>query len=264
MKTRHYGGLVVAALVVAALCAVCWTQARVDPCDPGLIQPEQDPNGYRFRGDDRCEGVYLQPLAGSAALLFASFTEAFQAFDPRAGRNLQLEWTPVKGAGPTRLRAYGLRRRQYYRMDTERPAGTRSYAWPTTILSNLDLSRPLLGVVAWNEVNVGSQSRRVYLPLRIGAATAQGDPLVYELILVANVELTEVSLTLSLVDDEGRVRQVYLRNQPLGYGYYPSNQGIRVPITALGQSGLHRLEVAAKQRDLGSSTAELWFYHPGK
>jgi hypothetical protein len=250
-------------LFIAAMLGISWSAVAADPCDPGLIQPKQDPNAYQFRGD-RCEGIYLQPLAGSAALLFASFTEAFQAFDPRADRSLQLEWIPVEGAGPTRLRAYGLRSRQYYRMDADRPAGMRSYSWPTTILSNLDLSRELLGVIAWNEVNVGSQSRRVHLPLRIGAETARVDLWAYQLILVANVELTEVSLTLTLVDDAGRDRHVYLREHPLGYGYYPPNQGIRVPITGLNQSGFHRLKVAAKQRDRGSSTDEFWFYHPRK
>ena len=249
-------------LIIAAALGISWSAAAADPCDPALVVRTEDPNGYRERGD-RCEGLYLQPLAGSAALLIASFTEVFQEFNPRAASHLQLEWKTVDGATPTRLRAYSLIRRQYYRMDAERPAGIRSYSWPTTLLSTLDLSRKSLGVVAWNEVDIGPQSRRVYLPLRIGAGAAPATPGGYELILVANVELTAVFVTLSRVDEDDRVQHSYMSKRPLEYGYYPPQQGIKIPIPGLNQAGVHKLEVSAMQRDRGSSTAEFWFYHPG-
>jgi hypothetical protein len=248
--------------VIAALLGIASSAIGADPCDPSLIQLPNDPNGYRLRGD-RCEGIYLEPLAGSASLLIASFTEVYSEFDAHVDPTLPLEWTLLDVARPTQLRAYGLRLRQYYRMDAERPAGARAYAWPTTILGNLNLSQRLLGAVAWQEAEVDSQGRRVHLPLRVGSDGRRGNPGVYALVLLAGVELTEVFLTLSRLDENGSARQVYLRKQPLGYGYYPAHQGIPVPLSGLNERGLHKLEVAATQRDLGSATTEFWFYHPG-
>jgi hypothetical protein len=252
--TRHYWGL-----IIAAVFGLAWPQAAAGPCDPSLTPIVGDPNGYRLRGD-RCEGVYLQPLKGSAALMIASFTEAYLEFDARARPTLTLEWTSLEDSGPTRLRAHSLRAREYYRMDAERPVGTGSYSWPTTILGNLSLSRKSLGILAWNEVKVDQSDKRIHVPLRVGATpllrSAQ-----YDLVVIADVELTEIFLTLSLVNQDGQTREVYLKRQPLGYGYYPARQGIKIPISRLNRAGLHRLELGATQRDGASATAEFWFYH---
>jgi hypothetical protein len=248
--------------VAVALVGMAWSVSSASPCDPALIQPRDDPNGYRLRGD-RCEGIYLQPLSGSAALLVVSFTEAYGAFDPRAELSVPLDWTPLDAGRPTWLRAYGLRLRQYYRMDAERPAGVHAYAWETAILGNLGLSRRLLGAVAWQEATVGSQAQRIHLPLRIASTGRAAHSGSYELTLLAGVELTEVFVTLSRMDEDGRAHQTYLQKRPLEYGYYPPHQGIAVPISNLTQRGVHRLEIAAKQRDLESATAEFWFFHPG-
>jgi hypothetical protein len=237
--------------------AMLWLQAAPSPCDPRLVQPGTDPNGYRLRGD-RCEGVFVQPVAGSASLLVASFVETFAEFNPRTTSTLPLVWSPAQPSKPTLLRAYGLRRRQYYRMDAERPAGIRSYTWPATILGNLDLSRQFLGVLAWNEIDVGGQARRVYLPLAVGATpNAPGGS--FELQLVAGTELTEVYLTLAAVSETGATRRTYWQRRRLGRSFYPAQQPITIPITGLEESGLHRLDIAVAQRDGGSANAEVWF-----
>jgi len=243
----------------AVLAAMLWLQAAQSPCDPRLVQPGNDPNGYRLRGD-RCEGVFVQPVAGSASLLVASFVESFADFNPRTTASLPLVWAPAEPSKPTFLRAYGLRRRQYYRMDAERPAGIRSYTWPATILGNLDLSRQFLGVLAWNEIDVGGQARRVYVPLKVGAMPgASGGS--FELQLVSGTELTEVYLTLAAVNEAGVTRRTYWQRRPLGHSFYPAQQPITIPITGLDQSGLHHLEIAVVQRDGGSANAEVWFAH---
>lgn len=234
-----------------------WLQAVQSPCDSRLVQPGNDPNGYRLRGD-RCEGLFVQPVAGSASLLVASFVESFSDFNPRATSTLPLAWAPAEPSKPTFLRAYGLRRRQYYRMDAERPAGVRSYAWPATILGNLDLSRQFLGVLAWNDIEVAGQARRVYVPLRVGGVTGASSGS-FDLQLVAGTELTEVYLSLAALDERGATRRAYWQRRPLGRSFYPSQQPIAIPITGLDQTGLHRLEIAAVQRDGGSANAEVWF-----
>ena len=245
--------------IVAGMLAV---QAASSPCDPALAQASSDPNGYRLRGD-RCEGLYIQPVSGRASLVVASFVEAFADFDARNTRELRLDWTPASPSTPTFLRAYGLRRRQYYRMDATPPAGSRSYLWPATILGNLDLSRQYLGIVAWTDMATSAQSnRRVYLPLRVGGGSnvERG----YELAIVPGVELTEVYLTLAAVSEDGRPLRSYMQRQPLRHGYYPAQQAIMVPLTGVDRIGLHRLDIAVTQRDGGSANTEVWFLHTGR
>ena len=239
----------VAALTVM-LFGVCALLSAADPCDPRLVQPPTDPDGYRLRGD-RCEGIFIRQVSGSASLLIASFTQGFAEFNPRQGGVLPLDWTPAAASKATKLRAYGLRRRQYYRMDTEQPPGTRVYRWPATVLGNLDISKRFLGVVAWNELEVGSQTRPVYLPLRIGTEPPRAGQHEYQLILVSDVELMEVFLSLAAVDVNGKAGRYLMKDRPLGYGYYPREEAIRIPLSNLDLAGLHRLEVAATQRDGG-------------
>ena len=248
------------ALVVFAVLAAVSTRAAVNPCDPLLVQPETDPNGYRLRGD-RCEGVFVRQVSGSASLLIASFTRNFAEFDPRSGKDLRLEWVVASEARPTTLRAHGLRRRQYYRMDAERPPGTRSYTWPTTVLGNLDISRRFLGVLAWTDMDIGSGSRRVHLPLQVGSEPFRSPLRGYELILVPEVELTEIFLTLSSIGD-GPARTRF-RDRPLSYGYYPQLQGVRIPISDLDRTGVYSLQIGATQRNGASTTTGFWFYHAG-
>ena len=247
--------------ILAGLAALLVLQTAAPPCDPRLVTPGNDPNGYRLRGD-RCEGLYVQPIAGSASLLVASFVAAFADFDARRVVDLRLDWTPASPFQPTFIRAYGLRRRQYYRMDTARAPGVRSFTWPATILGNLSLSRQFLGIVAWNEMDVGAQPRRVYVPLRIGAGAAVAGG--YELALVPSVELTEVYVSVAAVDGDGRTQRSYVQRRPLGFGYYPAQEPIRIPVAGLEQAGLHRIDIAVTQRDGGSANAEVWFVHAGR
>ena len=87
------------------------------------------PQGYRLRGD-RCEGIYAQPVSGSSTLLVASFTEAFEDFNPSSQDKLSIEW-PSFAKTPIRLRAYALREKFYYQMDTVVAADKAPYLWPT-------------------------------------------------------------------------------------------------------------------------------------
>ena len=119
-----------------------------------------------------------------------------------------------------------------------------------------------LGIVAWNEVDVGAQPRRVYVPLRIGAGAAAAGG--YELALVPGVELTEVYVSLAAVDGDGRTQRSYVQRRPLGFGYYPAQEPIRIPVAGLEQAGLHRIDIAVTQRNGGSANAEVWFVHAGR
>jgi hypothetical protein len=203
----------------------------------------------------------VREVAGSTPLFVASFTEVFDEFDPAAIQHLFLNWTPVSTSTPTKLRAYGLRRRQHYRMDAERAPGTTSYVWPASLLGNLSISRDFLGVVAWNSMERGGAARRIYVPLRIGVAASNKRNGSYELILVPAAELTEVYVSLALTNDTGKPVRQFKNSEALGYGYYPPYRGIRIPLSGLTQPGIYVLKVDAQQRDKGTSNTEAWFYH---
>src|SRR5919108_743620 len=93
-------------------------------CDPYLGQVSDNPYGYRMRGD-RCEGIYIKEVS-TTILLVASLTESFEDYDLNSSKPLLIEWNKASGDGVVRLRAQGLRRRLYYRMDTVRPRGSLS------------------------------------------------------------------------------------------------------------------------------------------
>ena len=254
---KHAGGLLLALYVLA------WP-ARLAPgqpnqCDPHLVQPSADPNGYRLRGD-RCEGIYIQDVAGSP-LFIASWTESFADYDLLSNEPLVIAWDSLRGAGAVRLRAQGLRRRLYYRMDAIRPQGSGSFAWHSELLGGLRIPRRDVGVVGIARARVDDAVRDVYLPLRI---TQTGKPVPsggYQLVLLPGVELREIFLTLSSVAPG---KSAVLKNaEPLGYGYYPAERALQIPISGMRAPGLYHLEIAATLSSGGASTVDLWFYHAG-
>jgi hypothetical protein len=238
--------------------AVRPVSAQQVACDPSLEPSVADPWGYRVRGD-RCEGTYAQPVAGTP-LIVASFTERFDAFDPDSTSSLVLHWSAA-GPGAVRLRAVALRRRFYYRMDTELPASAGSWAWPADLLSALELVRPELGVIAWTRRLSGETERDVHLPLRIGVAAAEAADATdeYALVVVPQVELTEVFVTVSRMDPDGRPADYLRDEEPLGYGYYPADRPIEIAIARPAEPGLYRVQLGARVRAGGSLTGELWF-----
>jgi hypothetical protein len=251
---------VASALLAGALayCAVSAVpaSAQTAPCDPALEPSAADPWGYRARGE-RCEGIYAQPVAGTP-LIVASFTHRFATFDPGSTSSLTLRW-PVLESGSVRLRAIALRRRLYYRMDAEQPAATAEWTWPANLLAALDLGRPDLGVIAWTHRMAGDTERDVLLPLRInggGAADSAGD---YTLVVMPQVELTEVYVSVSRMDADGRPTEWLRDEEPLGYGYYPADRPIEIGIAPPAEPGLYRIQLGARIRTGGSLATELWF-----
>jgi hypothetical protein len=228
------------------------------PCDPNLISPSGEATSYHLRGD-RCEGVYVKQVAGESGLLVASFTEAFEDFDSSSKIDLHLEWKPL-GTGNVHVRAYSLKRRLYYRMDSVRPVGKGKYDWPSDILSALSVTRNDVGVVCWEAYSVGKESRNVYLPLRITqkGRSGHGD---YQLLIVPSMDLDEVFINLATVKQDGTPLIFLRRDEKLGYGYYPSERAISIPIKSPKNPGMYFVEIGAKVTGGGVSSIRLWFYH---
>jgi hypothetical protein len=230
------------------------------PCDVALDQPAGNPYGYRLRGE-RCEGVYIQEVS-STTLLVASLTESFEDYDLASGKALLIEWPQVPGHGDVRLRTQGLRRRLFYRMDAVRPSGSTSFTWPAEILTALEISRKDIGIVGSTRLPVGQTERDVYVPLQIGQQRDLSRSGSYRLVLLPGVELTELFISLAALGSDGRQHTSMKDEEALGYGYYPAERPIEVPIADLKTPGIYHLEIGARLRAGGAFTVELWLYHP--
>ena len=227
-------------------------------CDPSLPLITNNELGYRDRGD-RCEGTYIKQV-GSTTLYVASFTELFEQFDPKSGTPLQIEWDNLANTTGVHIRAQAVKQKVYYRMDSFRPATTASFNWPTNILASLNILKKDIGVIGTARVTIGQVQRDVYLPLRIRQQSNATRTGIYNLVLLPGVELSEIYISLAPVASDGRPQKFIREGEKMGYGYYPAERIIEIPITGLGNAGMYYLEVGASLRNGGTSTLELWFY----
>jgi hypothetical protein len=230
--------------------------AQSGHCDPYLQVSLDNPFGYRLRGD-RCEGVYVQQVANTP-LLVASFGRLNLPQSLGQSKSLPVEWTPIPLE--VRLRAYSVKPRTYYQMDSRRPAGAASYAWSTDVLSALELTPRDIGVVAWTERVVGGSYRNVYVPVRIGVPIESWDGM-YELLVLPGNELAEVFVGLTTVAADGGAQTVISKPTPLKYGYYPAGRSLRIPVGPISTPGTYVVEIAATLKAGGAVSYELWFVH---
>lgn len=243
-------------LILALVAGICDAAGY---CDSSVPQNADSPHGYRER-EGRCEGLFIKEVAGSTTLLVASLTESFVDFDPAKTGVLHVDWTAPANAGATKLRAFGLRRKQYYRMDSVCPATEAPFRWPADVLANLNLTQPYLGVVAWSTVRTGGAEREVYLPLRISPAAAPPSNGNIELRLVSGAELEEVFMALSQLDPQSGARKLIYDKKPLKQGFYPAERPITIALTGLTQPGYYHLSIGATLRSGGAATTGIYLY----
>jgi hypothetical protein len=263
-----------AILVLAAALGLGWSNAGTSDavtsaaershCDPSLAPSSNYPFKYVDRGD-RCEGVYIR-LVGSSALTMLSFTAAFSAFDPKAGQPLTISWVPPPSASDVELRALTTRQHLYYRMDTQVHAGETRYRWPTDVLGAMGLGRADVGLVGWTRQTLGGTGQDVLLPLSASpgnppASPAKG-PAAYTLLVQSAAQLSELFVTITRLADGGAERPVQPARE-LGYGYYPADDAIEIPIEAPAERGVYAVQLGAKLRSGGASTLRFLFYAPG-
>jgi hypothetical protein len=264
MNRFHIHGLMPALLIALSLGAGAAevTGGAENPCDSSLVPRDSDPQGYRLRGD-RCEGIYIREVAGSAELVVASFTESFGEFQTTSDSSLRLAWPPL-GRDAVRLRAQGLKYRLHYRMDSIRPPGSSGYTWPLAVLAALRVGRQDIGVVGYTAQQVGNSTLEVYLPLRISERGEALPSHMYRLVLLPGAELNEVYLSLAPVGRDGRPGKFLQRDQALRRSYYPAERPISVDLPEPYSRGIYYLEIGAVLGRGGSSTATMWFYSPGR
>ena len=253
------------AAALIGVCAAAYAFGQTPPCDPSLVSPAGDPLGYRLRGD-RCEGRYAKDV-GNTTLTLGSLVASFAAIELASKRPLRVAWSPPPGSAPVWLRALGLKRRLYYRMDTRSPAGAAAYAWPTDVLSGMAPAAGDIGVLAWVRQRIGAGEREVYLPVQVGygdAAPVRATR--YELVVVPGVQLAELLVAVNALADDGRTLRSVHAAEPLQYGYYPAERGIAIslPEAWFDAPGNNQVQLTARLDGGGAASTELWLYHAGR
>lgn len=243
--------------VLVTLGALASTQTA--SCDPELVRLATRGNGYRQWGD-RCEGMYRLPVGGTT-LYLASFTEAFEDYNPRIPDTLLVEWA-APGVSDLEIRAEILKNGPYYRMDTRRPPGTGSYRWSTAILVAEQIRRRDLGVVGRTRDTVAGSPVDVYVPLRIRQKSQPLHCGTYQFVLWPGEQLREVYVSLAPVRAEGGHGEFVREDLPLGFGPYPAGSPIRWTLkqSDVGAPGLYYLRLRATLDRGGSTTRHHWIY----
>lgn len=247
---------------LAALAVSSGPQAPPDFCDAELLHVPKSPTSYQVRGD-RCEGIYAQQVS-TVSVDLRSFVKGFGAFDPETQTSLELVWKPPAGVVQNaRLRAFSLKSRVYFRMDTAQPAAQGSYRWPTGILAGEQLSRDDLGILAWIEMpGPAGKAREVYLPLRAGTPQALEG---YDVTLVPSKKLKKIFLSVIQIDEKGNSLKTLFSDKDMGgeFAYYASNEPAVLSTGKLGPSGYYQLLIKAIAASGDAVTKEIDFYHPG-
>lgn len=250
IRRRLWMGLLLAPLTVAG--------AQTSPCDSTLLALARGPEGYQLRGQ-RCEGIYAQPVAGTA-LWLVSLTQSFEAYDPSSGADLLVNWSSASSQ-PVQLRAQGIQRGLFYRMDAIRPANSAPFHWPSDILMVRGLAREELGVLAWTQMKVAGREESVYLPLSVSQHAAAGTDGPIQLTIYPTVELAGVYLSVAWGGTDGRTLTPRQTGTEIGYGYYPAHQPITIPLD-LDSPGLYYVEISATLAGGGQKVLPpLWIYH---
>src|SRR5437868_7133216 len=228
-------------------------------CDSSLVKLSSGPSGYRERGD-RCEGIYIKEV-GSTTLQVAAFTESFMQYDLNSGKPLTIQWDAPPNNSSVSLRAQGLRRKLYYQMDKFMPPGKTVYSWPINFLSSLNIGKSEIGITGKFLYKSGKVEHNVYVPLRI---SQQGNDIKtgsYKLLLFPGTELKELYLSMAPVEADGSNGKFIMEGKKLGYGYYPAERAIEIPVSGMKETGIYYLEISAEKKNGGTSTREIWFYH---
>lgn len=249
--------LFVAVVLPAGAAAMAQTH-----CDPSLAPSTNHPYAYIERGD-RCEGIYIQAVGGTTLALL-SFTASQGEMEIDAGRPLLLEWSAPPGDRDVQLRAQSMQRRLFYRMDTNVRAGGTRYQWPTDGLATVKLARADLGLVGFTRVTIGGVEREVLLPLSASqSAGARAAPAAYTLLLRPAVGLSELFVSVAPLLPDGGAAHGVAPARELGYGLYPADALIEVPIDTPRKPGLYAVQIGARLRSGGSTTLQFVFHQPG-
>ena len=121
---------------VAAVCLPLplFGQSGSGTCARRTEIPMESPTAYRARDDGaRCEGLFIQPVAGNTRLLLRGYHLGRPAYSLDAARTLTIEVVGAPARGGT-LIARSMRPRQLYQMDTRALDAAGRFVWSTDVL----------------------------------------------------------------------------------------------------------------------------------
>ena len=228
-------------------------------CDSTLLQSAQGTLGYGPRGD-RCEGIYAKPV-GSTTLLVASFTSFFDDFKAGNGQALTISWKKPPTHNKVHIRVQGVKRHLYYRMDTVHPPDSSTYRWPSNVLASLNVGKKDIGIVGTTTLKLGETEKEIYLPVTLNQGKTTVTETGFHLLLLPGMELKEVYVSLAVTGADGKPAKWIKKAEKLGYGYYPAERAIGIPIKRLPEPGIYTVEIGATLINGGSASFNLWFYN---
>jgi hypothetical protein len=149
-------------------------------------------------------------------------------------------------------------------MDTQVTKGDTIYRWPIDILSALKINDKKLGVIAWMNIKLADEIRRVHIPIKIGQTKAVNTLKSLTVIIQSASPLSETYYSLSEMDLQGRMIRMLVDGKALEHGFYPRMEGIRFTLDEGKKQGLYLLEITAVQQSgVNSDPVEFWFYSGG-
>ena len=150
-----------------------------------------------------------------------------------------------------------------FRVTFEANGATR-YRWPIDGLIAVKLARADLGMVGFTRAVLGGAEREVLLPLSVRQTSDMlAAPTAYVLLLRPAAGLSEVFVAVAPLGSDGSAAQGVAAARELGYGLYPADALIEVPIDAPRERGLYAVQIGARLRSGGSTTLQFVFFQPG-
>ena len=235
------------AIAVAAVLLPSPVRAQ-QPCDPDL-QVKAGEQAYRQRGD-RCEGLFAQQVSGTVRIASVQFPR--RGFQP-TGSSLRLGWSLPPGS-QVYVRAVSLVDKTFFRMDTIRPAGSTSYAWPIDFLETINLKVGDVGLLSWSDLPIGSRTQRIYSPVSVRDSRS-GD---VEVVLIPEVPLRELSYSLYQLDAQGRVAATVFADREPELTLFSASAPLTITLPALEPKRIYRIEVAGLPRSGGAFTRDIY------
>ena len=231
--------------------------AQQPDCDPLLPTPENHPQPYK-ENDQTCEGIYIQEVSATSIISLAIFTEGVSSKSLLAGPDVKMSWKTPEPSLDIKIRAQGIKRKLYYRMDTRITSQNAEFAWKTSIVESLSISLIDIGLTAWIP-DYYEGIDRLFIPLTLSQENVDdGNTDKYTLAIMPSQELKELSYSLS--GESGEIKPL----APLGYGYYPNDRPIVFTIEKSKlspNSGIYKLHLVAEPSNGSSRPLDIWFYH---
>jgi hypothetical protein len=134
-------------LIASAFCLISAPNGpRAAECDKIVNPIGGEKLKYQDRGD-RCEGLFVQPVAASAHIKIVAFFDHTPALSEKIDNTISLVALGATSESHISFRSVSARYRQYYRMDAKAgPAGR--FVWKTDIVNALHLATKELMVLA--------------------------------------------------------------------------------------------------------------------